>query len=152
VRLREGADGPSLPERAAGVGRRTVGIDGPVPVSNEVVKPAVVPLHVEDEVDEADRPLSESAIAGVTIEVEKEHDGTRSVVDASNPLEAPIARGDTAIFVVGVHPEGNAVRPGGRHASSQPRQLPDHRGQGSRLAIISPTEKSAAATHESAAP
>src|SRR5207253_8733360 len=71
VRLREGADGPSLPERAAGVGRRTVGIDGPVPVSNEVVKPAGVPLHVEDEVDEADRPLSESAIAGVTIEVEK---------------------------------------------------------------------------------
>jgi hypothetical protein len=38
------------------------------------------------------------------------------------------------------------------HSASEARELPDHRGQGSRLAMISLTEKSAAAMHESAAP
>jgi hypothetical protein len=44
------------------------------------------------------------------------------------------------------------VRPGRGDVTGQPSDLPDHRDQGSRLAMISLTEKSAAAMHESAAP
>jgi hypothetical protein len=44
------------------------------------------------------------------------------------------------------------VRPGRGHTVIQPCELPDHRGHGSRLAMISLTEKSAAAMTESAAP
>ena len=42
VRLRESADGSRLPEGRSGIRRRTVGIDGPVPVADEIVKSSVV--------------------------------------------------------------------------------------------------------------
>src|SRR6266550_3565817 len=152
VCLREGSDGPRLPKGAPGVRRRTVGIDGPVPISDEVVKTPILSLHVEDELHEAVRPLTEAAITGVAIEIEEEHDGACRVIDARNALEALVAGREAVVFVVRVHAQGDGARSDGGNAPCEPCQLPDHFGHGSRLATISRTEKSAAAMHESAAP
>jgi len=96
---------------------------------------------------------SEAAIARVTVKIEKEYDRARRVVDAGDTLEPPVPRRKGLIFIVRVHGEGDRVRSGRANAACEPRELPDHRfGQGSRLAMISFTEKSAAAIHESAAP
>ncbi len=116
------------------------------------MEPAVFSLHVKDEVDETGRPLTEAAISGIAVEIEKEHDGTCSVVDAGDAFKAPVARHETGVFVVCVHAQGEGARPGRGNTPSQPRELPDHRGHGSRLAMMSLTEKSAAAMTESAAP
>src|SRR2546430_884658 len=67
MRLRLGSYGPRLPEGASGIRSRTVGIDGPVPVADEIVKTSVVSLHVENELEKTGRPLSEAAIPGIAI-------------------------------------------------------------------------------------
>ena len=152
VRLRESADGSRLPEGGSGIRCRTVGIDGPVPVADEIVKSSVVSLHIENKLDKAGRPLSEAAITGIAIQIEEQHDSAGRVVDACDSLEASVARRQATVLVIGVHAQRNGPRSRARHTTGQPRQLPDHLGQGSRLAMISLTEKSAAAMHESAAP
>jgi len=116
------------------------------------VEPTILSLHVEDEVDETGRPFTQAAITRIAVEIEKEHNGTRCVVDAGDAFKAPVARHETGVFVVCVHAQGDGARPGRGNAASQPRELPDHRGHGSRLARMSLTEKSAAAMTESAAP
>src|SRR5256886_6909808 len=67
MRLRQRAYGPRLPEGASGIRSRTIGIDGPVPVADEIVKTSVVSLHVENELEKTGRPLSEAAIPGIAI-------------------------------------------------------------------------------------
>jgi hypothetical protein len=116
------------------------------------VEPAILALHVKDEVDEAARPFSEAAIARVAVEIEKEYDGASRVVDARDALEASIARGEAKVILVRVYAHYKSAAPGRWNTASKSRELPDHRGHGSRLAMISLTEKSAAAMHESAAP
>jgi hypothetical protein len=59
------------------------------------VEPTIVALHVENEVDETGRPIPETAVPGITVEIEKQHDGARRVVDAGDPLEAAVARVET---------------------------------------------------------
>jgi hypothetical protein len=56
------------------------------------VESAVLALHVENEIDETGGPLSEAAIARITVKIEKEHDGAGRVVDACDTLEPPIPR------------------------------------------------------------
>ena len=116
------------------------------------MEPAVLSLHVEDELDETGRPLSEATIACVAEEIEKEHDGARRVVDARDSFEAPIAGSDGKVILVRVDAQDEYTWSGCANTASEPCELPDHFGQGSRLAMISLTEKSAAAMHESAAP
>ena len=116
------------------------------------MEPTVLSLHVEDELDETGRPLSEATIACVAEEIEKEHDGARRVVYARDSLETSVARGEAKVVLVRVHAQYESAWPGGGNTASQSRELPDHRGQRSKLAMISLTEKSAAAMHESAAP
>ena len=113
---------------------------------------SVFVLHVEDEVDEAGGPLRETAIAGIAVEIEKKYDGARRVIDTCDSLEAPLARRETLVFVVGVHSQSGGAPPGRGKASREPSELPAHFGEGSRLEMISLTEKSAAAMQESAAP
>src|SRR5438094_383721 len=67
MRLRQGSYGPRLPEGASGIRSWTVGIDGPVPFADEIVKTSVVSLHVENELEKTGRPLSEAAIPGIAI-------------------------------------------------------------------------------------
>ncbi len=154
MRFGERTDGSGLPEGASGIRGRAVGIDRPLPVADEVVEPAIFALHVEDEVDETARPFAQAPIPRVTVEVQKEHDRTRRVVDARDALEASVARSKTHIFVVRVDADNDRVPICRRNTMRQARELSDHRddGQGSRLARISLTEKSAAAMTESAAP
>ncbi len=116
------------------------------------MEPAVLSLHVEDEVEETGRPLSEPAIAGVAIEIEKQNHGACRVVDARDAFEAPFASREASVLVVRVHAQRESAWPGRGNSASEARELPDHRGQGAKLAMISLTEKSAAAMHESAAP
>src|SRR5256885_2769940 len=153
VGLREGSDCPRLPEGPSGIRRRTICIDGPVPVADEIAKTPIVELHVEDEVDEPGRPLSQAAVTRVAVQIEKENDGARRVVDTGNALEPLVASGQTVVLVVRVHAESDRATTSGGNLAGEPCELPDHLGgQGSRLAMISFTEKSAAAMHESAAP
>ena len=118
------------------------------------MEPTVVSLHIKDEVDEPGRPLAETAIPCVAVEVQQEYDAARGVIDARDALEAPVARGEAHVFVVRVDAYGERMPTGCGNTMREPRELPDHRddGQGSRLAMISLTEKSAAAMTESAAP
>src|SRR5438309_4146064 len=152
VGLRQGPNGASLPEGSSGVGGRAVDIDRALPVANEIVETSILVLHVEDEVDEAGRPLREPPIAGIAVEIEKKYDGARRIIDTCDSLEAPLARRETLVFVVGVHSQSGSAPPCRRKAPREPGELPDHFGQGSRLAMISLTEKAAAAIRESAAP
>src|SRR5206468_3605409 len=135
----------SLPERAARIRGRAIGIDRPFPVADEVVEPAILALHEQDEVDESGGPLTQSSVVGVAIEIEEQDHGTRGVIDARDALEAPVARGEAPILIVRVHPDRHGTPADRRDAPGEPRDLPDHRDQGSRLAMISFTEKSAAA-------
>jgi len=116
------------------------------------VKSSVLPLHVENKLDKAGRPLSEAAITGIAIQIEEQDDSAGRVVNACDSLEALIPRRQAAVLVIGVHAQRDSPPSCGRDEPREPCQLPDHLGHGSRLAMMSRTEKSAAAMHESAAP
>src|SRR4029077_14227854 len=148
LRHRSGSAG--LPERRA-VGTRgdAVGIPDAVPVEDEVDEPSVVLLHPAAERQEPVDPGPRDRQLRPGPEVAPEHEGSSRVVDARDPFDAALARGDVLTGVVGVdrEPERAWIV-----KVERPRESGEAGQHGSRLSRISRTSKSAAATTESAAP
>ena len=124
MRLGERTDGPGLPEGAAGVRGRAVGVDCAVRVADEVVEASIVPLHVQNEIDEPGGPISQPAIPGIAPEVEEKNRRAGGVVHAGDTLETSVARRERAILVVRVHADGAGASARGGHATREARELP----------------------------